>query len=159
MFKIVDVASGAGVGSVGFWTKEWRDERVYEVGWMVVPEFQGHGIAVAATAQAIELAKRQDKHRRGDPRLAARRYGREIAMSAWARYALRRRPRRSASSGAGTRRSACARLSTSRSSTLPASRARAQRTPKRQRRVENPLGFQHQRRLLQRQQLGFRLRH
>ena len=24
--KIVDVASGAGVGSVGFWTKEWRDD-------------------------------------------------------------------------------------------------------------------------------------
>ena len=60
MFKIVDVASGAGVGSVGFWTKEWRDEQVYEVGWMVVPEFQGRGIAVAATAQAIELAKRDD---------------------------------------------------------------------------------------------------
>jgi RimJ/RimL family protein N-acetyltransferase len=58
MFKMVDVASGTGVGSVGFWTKEWRDEQVYEIGWMVVPEFQGHGIAVAATAQAIELAKR-----------------------------------------------------------------------------------------------------
>jgi len=63
MFKIVDVASGAGVGSVGFWTKEWRAEQVYEVGWMVVPEFQGRGIAVAATAMAIELAKRDDKHR------------------------------------------------------------------------------------------------
>ena len=63
MFKIVDVASGAGVGSVGFWTKEWRDEQVYEVGWAVVPEFQGRGIAVAATAQAIELAKRDDMHR------------------------------------------------------------------------------------------------
>ena len=63
MFKIVDVASGAGVGSVGFWTKEWRDEQVYEIGWMVVPEFQGRGIAVAATAQAIELAKRDGKHR------------------------------------------------------------------------------------------------
>ncbi len=62
MFKIVDVASGAGVGSVGFWAKEWRDEQVYEVGWMVVPEFQGRGIAAAATAQAIELAKRDDKH-------------------------------------------------------------------------------------------------
>jgi hypothetical protein len=24
MFKIVGAASGAGVGSVGFWTKEWR---------------------------------------------------------------------------------------------------------------------------------------
>ena len=63
MLKIVDVASGAGVGSVGFWMKEWRDENVYEVGWMVVPEFQGRGIAVAATAQAIELATRGDKHR------------------------------------------------------------------------------------------------
>jgi RimJ/RimL family protein N-acetyltransferase len=63
MFKIVDVASGAGVGSVGFWTKEWRGGQVYEVGWMVVPEFQGRGIAVAATARAIELAKGQDKHR------------------------------------------------------------------------------------------------
>jgi RimJ/RimL family protein N-acetyltransferase len=30
---------------------------------MVVPEFQGRGIAVAATARAIELAKREDKHR------------------------------------------------------------------------------------------------
>ena len=57
MFKIVEVASGARVGSVGFWTKDWRDEQVYEVGWMVVPEFQGRGIAVAPTAQAIELAK------------------------------------------------------------------------------------------------------
>src|SRR3954454_23900298 len=57
MFKIVDVASGADVGSVGFWTKEWRGEQVYEVGWMVVPECQGRGIAMAATAQAIELAK------------------------------------------------------------------------------------------------------
>jgi RimJ/RimL family protein N-acetyltransferase len=63
MFKIVDLASGAGVGSVGFWAKEWRAEQVYEVGWMVVPEFQGRGGAVAATAQAIELAKRDDKHR------------------------------------------------------------------------------------------------
>src|SRR2546421_11523582 len=46
MFTVVDVASGAGVGSVGFWTKEWRDEQVYEVGWMVVPGFQGRGSAM-----------------------------------------------------------------------------------------------------------------
>jgi RimJ/RimL family protein N-acetyltransferase len=63
MFKIVDVASGAGAGSVGFWTKEWRGEQVYETGWMVVPECQGRGIAVAATAQAIELARHDDAHR------------------------------------------------------------------------------------------------
>jgi len=63
MLKIVDVGSGAGVGSVSFWTKEWRGEQVYEVGWMVVPEFQGRGIAVAATARAIVLAKHDDMHR------------------------------------------------------------------------------------------------
>ena len=55
--------SGAGAGSVGFWTKEWRDGEVYEVGWMVVPEFQGRGIAVAATAHAIELARGAAMHR------------------------------------------------------------------------------------------------
>lgn len=63
MFKIVELASGAGVGSVGFWTKDWREEQVYEVGWMVVPEFQGRGIAMAATEQAIQIARRDHKHR------------------------------------------------------------------------------------------------
>jgi hypothetical protein len=29
---------------------------------MVVPEFQGRGIAVAGTVQAIELAEREAKH-------------------------------------------------------------------------------------------------
>src|SRR5262245_36434873 len=60
MFKIVDTASGAGVGSVGYWSKEWRDGAVYEIGWMVLPEFQGRGIAVAATAQAVERAECDD---------------------------------------------------------------------------------------------------
>ena len=84
MFKIVDVASGAGVGSVGFWTKEWRGMQAYEVCWMVVPEFQGRGIAVAATAQAIELAKRDDKHRfmHAFPHVATRRRTRSAASSA-----------------------------------------------------------------------------
>ena len=63
MFKIIDVATGAGVGSVGYWTKEWREEKVYEVGWMVVPEFQGRGIAAVATEQTIELARRDAAHR------------------------------------------------------------------------------------------------
>ena len=63
MFKIVDAGSGAGVGSVGFWSKAWREQQVYEIGWMVLPEFQGRGIAVAATARAIELANHDDKHR------------------------------------------------------------------------------------------------
>ncbi|HET6866070.1 MAG TPA: GNAT family N-acetyltransferase [Solirubrobacteraceae bacterium] len=63
MFRIVEVDGGTGVGSVGYWMKEWREEQVYEIGWMVVPEFQGRGIAVAATAQAIESARRDGKYR------------------------------------------------------------------------------------------------
>jgi RimJ/RimL family protein N-acetyltransferase len=62
MFRVVDVASGAGVGSVGFWQATWRGERILEIGWMVVPEFQGRGIARAATAQALDLARRDGTH-------------------------------------------------------------------------------------------------
>jgi len=63
MFKIIEMATGEAVGSVGFWTKEWRDEQVYEIGWMVAPEFQGRGIAVGATTQAIDLATQDAKNR------------------------------------------------------------------------------------------------
>jgi RimJ/RimL family protein N-acetyltransferase len=57
MFKIVDDATGESVGSVGYWKKDWRGEAVYEIGWMVIPEHQGRGIAAAATALAIDRAR------------------------------------------------------------------------------------------------------
>ena len=63
MFRIVDSDSGEGAGSVGYWDKEWRDEAVYEIGWMVLPEFQGRGIAAEATRLAIGHAARDGKHR------------------------------------------------------------------------------------------------
>lgn len=59
MFKIVDGVSGQPCGSVGFWAREWQGERVYEIGWSVLPEFQGRGIATTATSQAIKLASEQ----------------------------------------------------------------------------------------------------
>jgi RimJ/RimL family protein N-acetyltransferase len=57
MFKIVDQVSGEAVGSVGYWQREWHDEGIYEIGWMVIPEHQGRGIAAAATRQAIDHAR------------------------------------------------------------------------------------------------------
>jgi RimJ/RimL family protein N-acetyltransferase len=57
MFKIIDVASGAPVGSVGYWRRTWRGEEINETGWSVLPAFQGRGIARTATAQVIELAR------------------------------------------------------------------------------------------------------
>jgi RimJ/RimL family protein N-acetyltransferase len=51
------------VGSVGYWDTEWQGRTVYELGWSVLPEAQGRGLAVAATQAALRMAadnKRQD---------------------------------------------------------------------------------------------------
>ena len=61
--RIVDVASGEGIGWVGYWEREWRDVDVFEIGWSVVPEFQGRGIAGAATRGALDAA-RAERYRR-----------------------------------------------------------------------------------------------
>jgi RimJ/RimL family protein N-acetyltransferase len=63
MFKIVDEASGQGVGSVGYWDRSWHNEQVYEIGWSVLTEFQGRGLAAQATELAIALAKSEQRHR------------------------------------------------------------------------------------------------
>ena len=46
MFKIIDEETSEAAGSVGYWDKTWTDEEVYETGWMVLPAFQGRGIAI-----------------------------------------------------------------------------------------------------------------
>ena len=56
-FKIVDEATGASVGWVGYWEMTWRDEQIFEIGWSVLPRFQGQHIGSMATAQAVELAR------------------------------------------------------------------------------------------------------
>jgi RimJ/RimL family protein N-acetyltransferase len=63
MFTIVEDTTGESVGSVGYWDRAWRDDGAYETGWFVIPAFQGRGIASAATAQTIELARADGKHR------------------------------------------------------------------------------------------------
>jgi RimJ/RimL family protein N-acetyltransferase len=52
------------VGSIGYWDAEWQDRDVYELGWSVVPEFQGRGLAVAATVAALRLAAGDKRHDR-----------------------------------------------------------------------------------------------
>jgi RimJ/RimL family protein N-acetyltransferase len=56
-YRIVDEASGEGVGWVGYWEMTWQDEQVWEIGWAVIPGFQGRGIASFATAQIIDRAR------------------------------------------------------------------------------------------------------
>jgi RimJ/RimL family protein N-acetyltransferase len=51
------------VGSVGYWDKSWRDDVVYEMGWKVLPGFQGRGLAVGATVEAAAHAAATGRHR------------------------------------------------------------------------------------------------
>jgi GNAT superfamily N-acetyltransferase len=63
MFKVVETATGASVGSVGYWERESHEGQVFETGWMVLPEFQGRGIATEATRQVIDLCRAERTHR------------------------------------------------------------------------------------------------
>jgi peptidoglycan/xylan/chitin deacetylase (PgdA/CDA1 family) len=52
------VVDGQGAGWVGYW--ERGDD--YEIGWSVLPGFQGRGVAADATRQLIALARDRDIH-------------------------------------------------------------------------------------------------
>ena len=59
--KIVD--GGEALGWVGYWDREWRGATVYEIGWAVLPEAQGRGVATAATRLAVDAARATGRHR------------------------------------------------------------------------------------------------
>jgi RimJ/RimL family protein N-acetyltransferase len=62
MFRIVWDSHREGVGNVGYWRKTWQDQTVYEIGWLVLPGYQGQGIATKAAAAAIEHARQRAKY-------------------------------------------------------------------------------------------------
>lgn len=55
-YKVVVEAGGEGVGWVGYWETTRSDQQVWEIGWAVLPSFQGRGVASSATAQLIDRA-------------------------------------------------------------------------------------------------------
>ena len=61
MFKIVWGPEAEAVGQIGYWKKNWRDQWVYEMGWMILPGYQGHGIATKAGEAAIQRIQ-TEKH-------------------------------------------------------------------------------------------------
>ncbi|MGE5274542.1 MAG: GNAT family N-acetyltransferase [Verrucomicrobiota bacterium] len=62
-FVIVPDPSAPPVGAIGIWESSLSGSAVHEVGWMVLPEFQGRGIASEALGLLISRA-------RSDPRYA-----------------------------------------------------------------------------------------
>ena len=63
LFAVALASDGSAVGWVGYWEKEWQGGTVWECGWSVLPEFQGRGIATAATRLLSERARADGRHR------------------------------------------------------------------------------------------------
>ena len=56
MFSIRRRPTGEPVGSVGYAERLWHDQPVFEMGWNVLPEYQGRGIAARAASAAAAHA-------------------------------------------------------------------------------------------------------
>lgn len=52
--KIVPDGSSAPAGTLGVWRSRWRDEEIWEVGWMLLPRFHGRGLGGQALGLLIE---------------------------------------------------------------------------------------------------------
>jgi RimJ/RimL family protein N-acetyltransferase len=50
----IEQPAGTPVGSIGYWTREGQDQRVWETGWSVLPEYQRRGIATAAIRALVD---------------------------------------------------------------------------------------------------------
>ncbi|HEY0717761.1 MAG TPA: GNAT family N-acetyltransferase [Streptosporangiaceae bacterium] len=62
MFRII-APSGEPAGTVGYGERTWQGSPVYEMGWQVLPECQGRGIATAAARAGAGHAAAQGRHR------------------------------------------------------------------------------------------------
>lgn len=63
LFAIIAGPAQIAVGWVGYWESTWGGQDVWECGWHVLLEHQGHGVATRATALAIERVRNQAAHR------------------------------------------------------------------------------------------------
>jgi RimJ/RimL family protein N-acetyltransferase len=63
VFKIVLDPGEQAAGQVTFWERTWHDENVYEMGWGVLPEYQGQGIATRAADLALARARETGRQR------------------------------------------------------------------------------------------------
>ena len=57
MFKIVADDSDEVLGTVGIWKIDWKGPQAYEMGWFVLPEHQGKGVASEAARLIISQAR------------------------------------------------------------------------------------------------------
>ncbi len=51
------------MGYVGYWERSWQGEEIWEVGWAVLPDFQGRGLATEAMNLLLEIIRNEHKGR------------------------------------------------------------------------------------------------
>ena len=57
LYKVVADESDEVLGTVGIWQIDWEGPHSYEMGWFVLPEHQGKGVATTAAQLIIEQAR------------------------------------------------------------------------------------------------------
>jgi RimJ/RimL family protein N-acetyltransferase len=63
MFAITIGPNGLAVGSIGYWQQVCKGEHLWEIGWSVLPQYQGQGIANRAIQLVAEHARDLGKSR------------------------------------------------------------------------------------------------
>jgi RimJ/RimL family protein N-acetyltransferase len=63
MYAIAVGLDGAAVGSIGYWQRVQQGEHQWEIGWSLLPEFQGQGIAARALQLVLERARATGRFR------------------------------------------------------------------------------------------------
>lgn len=63
IFRVVLLPDKVAIGSIGYWERVWQGEPVYEMGWAILPPYQGRGLATAALAATVAAARARRTHR------------------------------------------------------------------------------------------------
>jgi GNAT superfamily N-acetyltransferase len=68
---VIVTNDGTAAGTVSLWDHEWEGKTIDEIGWMVLPEHQGRGLASAGVAQALRRVAFPHGQKTGPPSEAA----------------------------------------------------------------------------------------
>ncbi len=62
IFKVIpDEDSGRAAGHICIWESSWKGEPIDEIGWMILPPFQGRGLATQAARAILEKARSEKR--------------------------------------------------------------------------------------------------
>jgi RimJ/RimL family protein N-acetyltransferase len=58
---VPDDDAGTAAGTVSVWDHDWRGETISEIGWMVLPKFQGRGLGSRAVQMVLDRARSTER--------------------------------------------------------------------------------------------------